>query len=92
MLTPHQKLNMSISASTSLSAAIPKLYSPNYLIWVPLMKNFFCASGLWWVITRPHPTDSSEDSTTWEDNWDNNNNKTLGHILLKIETHLIDKW
>ena len=67
MLTPHQKLNMSTSTSTSLSATIPKLHSPNYLAWAPLIKNFLCASGLWWVITRPHSMDLSEDSTTRED-------------------------
>ena len=92
MLTPHQKLNMSTSTSTSLSTAVPKLYDPNYLTWAPLMKNFLHASGLWWVITRPCPMDSSEESTTTEDDWDNDNDKALGHMLLKIEIHLADKW
>ena len=36
--------------------------------------------------------DSSKESTTAEDNWDNDNDKALKHMLLKIETHLANKW
>ena len=36
--------------------------------------------------------DSFKESTTAEDNWDNDNDKALRHMLLKIETHLANKW
>lgn len=58
----------------------------------PLWKNFPCVSDLWWVITRPRSTNSAAKSTTTEDNWKNNNDKALRHILLKIEMHLAEKW
>ncbi|KIK79489.1 hypothetical protein PAXRUDRAFT_16308 [Paxillus rubicundulus Ve08.2h10] len=81
------------SNSNSLTSTIPNLTGSNYLIWAPKMTNFLWASRLNWVLRKSFPEEGEEGSNQSKvDEWDNNNDHALGHVLLKMDAHLSHQY
>ncbi|KIK75740.1 hypothetical protein PAXRUDRAFT_171885 [Paxillus rubicundulus Ve08.2h10] len=81
------------SNSNSLIFAIPNLNGSNYLAWAPKMTNFLQASGLVWVLRKPCPEEGEEGvEQTKVNKGDDTNDHALGHILLKMDAHLSQRY
>ena len=63
--------------SSALDKMVPVFTGSNWQQWHTAMQAYLRAQGQWFVFSTPHPADEY-------DSWDENNEKALGNITLRV--------
>lgn len=78
---------------------LPCFNGTNYKCWAMNMESYLWSQGLWTILHRNQPNhvidangNITTDQTTEIHAWEDNNNKALGAIHLKMEPHIATKF
>lgn len=72
---------------SSALTQIAKLNGTNYQRWAQDMEAFLRASGLWRKMNGTRPDDAEK-----ADAWDENDDRALGAIVLRLEPHISSRF